>query len=164
MDDDQSDQYSRAPEVEDLKALCLALNQHAVDYILIGGFAVILHGYVRSTKDIDLLVDPSPENVRRIKKALAYLPDNAVALIDDDDVQNYTVVRIGDEIVIDLLARACNIDYHAAKSEVSQMDLDGVRVPVANKQVLIRMKDTIRPSDHSDRAFLQRSLDNESGE
>jgi len=53
--DDQDDrEYSRAPELEDLLALCKALNAEGVRYVLIGGFAVILHGFVRGTKDIDL--------------------------------------------------------------------------------------------------------------
>jgi len=54
--DDQDDRgYSRAPELEDLLSLCTALNAEGVRYLLIGGFAVILHGFVRATKDIDLL-------------------------------------------------------------------------------------------------------------
>lgn len=162
MDDDQSDQYSRAPEIEDLKALCSSLNEHGVEYLLIGGFAVILHGYVRATKSIELLVTSTPENIRRIKKALAYLPDNAIALIDDRDVETYTVVRIGDEIVVDLLAKACGVDYSEAKDHREWITVEGVQIPVANKQILIRMKDTVRPSDQSDRQFLERSLRMES--
>lgn len=47
----------RAPELEDLVELCRRLNEADARYLLIGGFAVILHGFVRGTKDIDLLVD-----------------------------------------------------------------------------------------------------------
>ena len=47
-------------------ALCRALREAGVRYLLIGGFAVILHGFVRTTKDIDLLVDPSNDNVAAI--------------------------------------------------------------------------------------------------
>ena len=60
MDDQDDREYSRAPELEDLVALCKALNAEGVRYVLIGGFAVILHGFVRATKDIDLLIDASP--------------------------------------------------------------------------------------------------------
>ena len=56
MDDAADGVYSRAPELEDLLKLCAALNREAVRYLLIGGFAVILHGFVRGTKDIDLQV------------------------------------------------------------------------------------------------------------
>ena len=100
MDDQDDRGYSRAPELEDLLKLCKALNSERVRYVLIGGFAVILHGFVRATKDIDLLVDASAENIQRLKRAMSVLPDNAVAMIEDDEVQRYQVVRIADEIVV----------------------------------------------------------------
>jgi len=114
MDDTADRGYSRAPELEDLVAICRSLNKEGVRYLLIGGFAVILHGLVRTTKDIDLLIDPSEENIRRLKKALGTLPDNAVALLADDDVGKYRVVRVADEIVVDLMAEACGISYEEA--------------------------------------------------
>ena len=86
MDDAPDGVYSRAPELEDLLSLCKALNREEVRYVLIGGFAVILHGFVRGTKDIDLLLDPSQSNIQAVKRAMANLPDNAAALIADDEV------------------------------------------------------------------------------
>jgi len=114
--DGQDDRrYSRAPEFEDLVSLCKALNAENVRYVLIGGFAVILHGFVRATKDIDLLIDASAENIHRLKRAMAQLPDNAIALISDDEVEKYEVVRrIADEIVVDLMRSACGIRYDEA--------------------------------------------------
>ena len=91
MDDQDDREYSRAPELEDLLALCKALNAEHVRYVLIGGFAVILHGFVRATKDIDLLIDASIENIQRLKRAMAFLPDNAISLIADDEVEKYQV-------------------------------------------------------------------------
>lgn len=118
MDDSPNSQYARAPEFEDLIALCRSLNEQEVKYILIGGFAVVLHGFVRGTKDIDLLVDVSLPNIRKLKKAMATLPDNAIALIKDDEVEKYSVIRIADEFVVDLMAKACGIDYTEAVKEV----------------------------------------------
>lgn len=80
MDDQDDRGHSRAPELEDLLTLCKALNAEGVRYVLIGGFAVILHGFVRAMKDIDLLIDASVENVQRLKRAMAVLPDYAIAL------------------------------------------------------------------------------------
>lgn len=156
MDDAADRGYSRAPELEDLVAICRSLNKEGVRYLLIGGFAVILHGLVRTTKDIDLLVDPSEENIRRLKKALGTLPDNAVALIADDDVGKYRVVRVADEVVVDLMAEACGISYEEAfAAGVEHRQLSDVTIPIAKKEVLIRMKDTIRDSDKSDVGFLR---------
>src|SRR5262245_17319100 len=106
MDDSDDRTYSRAPEVEDLVALCRALNREGARYVLIGGFAVILHGFVRATKDVDFLVDASEANVQALKRALATLPDNAAALLADDEILRYQVVRVADEIVVDLLGSA----------------------------------------------------------
>jgi hypothetical protein len=156
MDDARDGVYSRAPELEDLLSLCAALNRERVRYVLIGGFAVILHGFVRGTKDVDLLVDPAESNVQALKRALAELPDNAVALIADDEIGKYQVVRIADEIVVDLMATACGVDYAAALAGgVDRLTIQGVEIPVAGKELLIRMKDTIRPSDAADVQFLR---------
>ncbi|HYN42071.1 MAG TPA: DUF6036 family nucleotidyltransferase [Thermoanaerobaculia bacterium] len=162
MDDTPDRGDSRAPEFEDLVGLCRSLGREKVRYVLIGGFAVILHGFVRTTKDIDLLVDPAPDNVRALKRALGTLPDNAIAAIDDDEVGKYKVVRIADEIVIDLLAEACGITYHEAmQGGVETKRLEDVDVPVAGKPLLIRMKQTIRDSDRTDVQFLRLRIEEE---
>lgn len=157
MDDPPVGQYSRAPELEDLIGLCRRLNEAGARYLLIGGFAVILHGFVRGTKDIDLLVDPSPDNIRAVKLALSALPDNAVADMADDEVERYAVVRVADEVVVDLMARACGIDFAEAERSggIQRFEIDGVELPVADKKLLLRMKDTVRPSDAMDADYLR---------
>jgi len=155
MDDTTDGAYSRAPEAQDVLDLCRSLNAEAARYVLIGGFAVVLHGFVRTTKDIDLLVDPSADNLQRIRRALSSLPDNAVALVCDDDVEHYGVVRVADEIVVDLMGSACDITYDEARSGIEVFTIGGVAIPVASKSLLIRMKDTLRPGDLMDRAYLE---------
>ena len=155
MDDQDDRGYSRAPELEDLVSLCKALNAENVRYVLIGGFAVILHGFVRATKDIDLLVDASAENVRRLKRAMAALPDNAIALIADDEVERYQVVRVADEIVVDLMQSACGIRYDEASKRIDTIMIHDVPIPVAGKELLIQTKQTVRPSDAADVQFLR---------
>ena len=162
MDDESDRAFSRAPELEDLLALCRALRTEGVRYLLIGGFAVILHGFVRTTKDIDLLVDPSDENVAAIKRALGTLPDNAVAEIADGDVRRHAVVRIADEIVVDLMASACGVTYDDATSQdVEERLVEDVVIPLAGKRLLIQMKDTVRDSDRMDVGFLRWRIEDE---
>jgi len=160
--DDQSDrEYSRTPQLPDLIKICKSLNEQGVKYLLIGGFAVILHGFIRGTKDIDFLVNSSEENIRKAKKALSILPDNAIALIMDDEVSKYGVVRVADEVVVDLMAKACGIDYEQAKEGIVWMEVEGIKIPVADKAWLIRMKDTIRPSDKMDVNYLLQVIEEE---
>ncbi|MDP9191306.1 MAG: hypothetical protein M3P06_06355 [Acidobacteriota bacterium] len=162
MDDQDDREYSRAPELEDLLNLCKALNAEGVRYVLIGGFAVILHGFVRATKDIDLLVDASVENIQRLKRAMAVLPDNAIALIADDEVEKYQVVRIADEIVVDLLRTACGVDYaRAADGGIEIRVVGDVPIPIGRKELLIETKQTVRPSDAMDVQFLRLRIEAE---
>ncbi|HEY2737505.1 MAG TPA: hypothetical protein VGK45_03815, partial [Thermoanaerobaculia bacterium] len=115
------------------------MNREGARYVLIGGFAVILHGFVRSTKDVDLLVDPSEENIQAVKRAMATLPDNAAALLADNEVLQYQVVRVADEIVVDLLASACGVTYsEASDSGIQIFKVHEVEIPVATKEILIR--------------------------
>ena len=155
MADADDGAYTRAPEPEDVVRICRSLNEAGARYLLIGGFAVVAHGAGRFTKDIDLLVDDSPENVARLKQGLRILADNAAAEISDSDVREFVVVRVADEVIVDLMGRACGIAYADAVTEVEQLDLGGVQVPVASPRLLIRTKDTKRPQDAIDRAFLE---------
>ncbi len=161
MDDQRNCEYSRVPQVQDVLKICKALNDQDVKYVLIGGFAVILHGFVRGTKDIDLLVDVSEENIQKVKRALSVLPDNAISLIRDNEVSQYQVVRIADEVIVDLMAKACGIDYEHAKEGIQWMEIENVKIPVADKKWLIKMKDTIRPHDKTDVDFLRRMIQKE---
>jgi len=61
---------SRAPRQKDLAALASELNRLGAEYIVIGGFAIILSGYARSTMDLDLVVATDPENEAQVYKAL----------------------------------------------------------------------------------------------
>ncbi|MCM2258706.1 MAG: nucleotidyltransferase family protein [Vicinamibacteria bacterium] len=151
---EDDDAYARAPEPEDVVRVCRALEAAGARYLLIGGFAVIAHGAGRFTKDIDLLVDDAPENVARVKRALAVLEDNAAADVEDDDVARHVVVRVIDEVIVDLMGRACGLDYAAASADAETIERDGVSIRVASPATLIRTKDTPRPQDAIDRAFL----------
>ena len=164
MDDAHDGPYAREPQIEDLVRICQALNDAGARYILIGGFAVIAHGGVRTTKDIDLLIDPSVENVARVKQGLRILEDRAVDQVAETDVARYTVVRVADEVVIDLMALACGIDYNDAAKDVARLTISGVTIPVASLATLIRTKNTVRPSDAADRRYLEEMLRAERGD
>lgn len=125
---------------------------------MVGGFAVIQHGLLRATEDIDLLVESSPENQAKVKKALEILPDKAVRELGDDDLRNWVVVRVADEIMVDLMLFACGIDYAEASAEIETVEIDGVPIPFASPRLLLRMKQTHRDKDEIDRKFLEDKL------
>jgi hypothetical protein len=155
VDDPDDGADARAPEPEDVVRICQALNAAGARYVLIGGFAVIAHGAGRFTRDIDLLVDDAPENIGRVKEALGVLADGAAAEVADTDVRDYAVVRVADEVTVDLMGRACGLGYDDAIADAEDLDLGGVVAKVASPQTLIRTKNTRRPQDAIDRAFLE---------
>ena len=156
MDAGEDREYSRQPRPEDLVKICAALNAEGARYILIGGFAVIARGLERPTKDIDFLIDSAPDNIERIKRALAILPDNAAREVQADEIERYDVIRIADEVVIDLMTTACGVTWEEADRDSEILDLDGVEIPIAGLETLIRTKQTVRPHDAADREFLER--------
>jgi len=157
--DDGPAPEARPPGVADLVSLCRALNREGAKYIVIGGMAIIQSGFVRATEDIDLLVDTAPDNVQRLRRALADLPDRAVRDMADSDLDRYVVVRVADEIVVDLMKAACGITFDEGKDLVEIVTIDGVAIPFATPALLWRTKQTVRDKDRLDRAFLASLLD-----
>jgi hypothetical protein len=155
-DDDAPD--ARPPRLSDLVSLCRRLNDEAARYVVIGGMAIIQAGFVRATEDVDLLVDAAPDNVASLRRALRSLPDRAVDDMADGDLDTYVVVRVADEIVVDLMKAACGVEYADAAGMVDVITIDGVPIPFASPRLLWRTKQTFRDKDRLDRAFLQSML------
>jgi hypothetical protein len=140
-----------------------ALNAESVAYVLFGGQAVNAHGILRYTGDIDVFVDPTPENVARLRHALRRVWDDP----DIDEIRaedlagDYAVVRYGtpDDFVIDLTSRiGAAFGFHDLESQV--LVVAGVAARVATPRTLYRMKkDTVRPQDRADAAALRRKFD-----
>jgi len=149
---------SRPPTLKDLLKLCKELNEHGAKYIVIGGMAIIQAGFVRATEDIDLLVEASQENQKRILEALMVLPDQAVREVKPEDLDKYLVVKVADEIVVDLMKKACGIDFDHASSKVDWVTLENVRIPFANVELLWELKQTKREKDSLDLEFLKERL------
>ena len=76
--DDNAPLEPRLPTTDDLLLLCRRLNEAGAKYLVLGGFAIIQHGFARATEDIDLLIETSPENFAKVKAAMMGLPDGAV--------------------------------------------------------------------------------------
>ena len=149
---------SRDPEPSDLVKICKALNEQGAKYVVIGGMAMVLHGFNRGTEDIDLLVDKVASNISLLKKALSILPDNAIQDVRESDVEKYEVVRVADEVVVDLMGSACGIDFKSAESQIEWHELEGVKIPFASAELMLKTKQTLREKDEIDRLYLKRIL------
>ena len=157
---DDAELEPRPPEEGDLVALCRQLNALGARYLVCGGFAIIHAGYMRTTGDIDLLVDMALENEAKVFQALEIFPDKAVRELDPGDVAKYLVCRVADEVLVDLMGSAAGIEYAEAARDVVVREVDGVAIPFASPLLLWRMKrHTHRVKDAPDLLFLRQLLE-----
>jgi hypothetical protein len=152
QNDSGGEAYSRIPTPDDLTKICRSLEENNVKYVLVGGWAMAFHGAVRATVDIDLLVDPSPENVLKLKGALSILEDNQIANLELDDIKNLVVVRVADEVVVDLMGRIG--DVNASNAGIEIIEYNGVKIRVANLETMIKTKQGLRLKDQNDLLYL----------
>ena len=87
-----------------LVRVCSLLNGENARYLVVGGQAVILHGIVRTTEDVDILIEATEENCRRVLSALAQLEDGAARELSPRDLLENVVVKIADEVEVDTCA------------------------------------------------------------
>jgi len=146
-----------------LVALFAAMAAEGVDYVLVGGVAVNLHGIVRATEDADLFVRPDEDNVARLRRALHRVTgDREVDDIRAEDLAGaYPVVRYvssDGRLTVDILSRLGE-RFAYDDLEVEVVPLAGVDVRVASPATLWRMKrGTVRAVDAEDAARLQEAF------
>ena len=158
MDREPNQGLTRVPDENDLVKLARELNRLGVAYLVIGGFAINRLGLVRATDDLDLLIARDAANQALVKKALEILPDKAVRELAKDDLAQWIVVRVNDDITVDLMTEACGIDYEAARDGIELVDMAGVIIPFAGAELMLKMKQGARAKDAEDRSFLQQLL------
>jgi hypothetical protein len=132
-----------------------------VEYILIGGFAVILHGLPRLTQDIDILIKNDEKNIDKLRNALySIFKDDSIGEITIEELSKYSVIRYGtpNGFYIDILVMVGKgknyemVDFETIK-------INNVSVNVATIESLYDLKrDTIRPEDKKDAIFLKELL------
>jgi len=145
-----------APDSSRLVTVCRLLNDAGVRYVVVGGFALALHGAVRATKDVDILIEPTLANARRALEALGGLPFGIARELDPADVVAKPLTIVGDDPRVDLLTLAWSVRYADAAPGVRTTEIDGVWIPFADLDTLIRSKQTGRLQDQADVETLER--------
>jgi hypothetical protein len=105
------------------------LNSTGVEYLLVGGYAVGIHGYIRATNDLDIWVNSTPENARRVQTALR---DFGFAAAEADlFVTPGNVVRMGvPPLRLEILTSASGVAFDSCYAEREVVNIDGLMVPV----------------------------------
>ena len=118
------------------------LNKHDVDYLLIGGVAVNLHGYHRSTGDFDVLIGPSAENKQKLIAAINEFGYNTQDYQERevDEVTMFTLGKRSEEGHIELTNRIAGITFHEAFRRVQIREVEGIPVKFFHYDDLIKSK------------------------
>ena len=146
--------------VENHQLLLKALNEHQVSYILVGGYAVIYHGYRRTTGDMDLWFEPTNENKIRLLEALKTFDfyEEDLEYISSLDFKKHLAFNFWEEPErVDCLTYISNVSFHDANTLKIIADIEGVLVPVIHYKHLVLSKiSSDRLKDKSDIEELQK--------
>ena len=122
---------------QDFKEFFELLNSEKVEYLLVGGYAVGLHGYMRATGDIDAWVNPTPENATRVVRALRRFGFSAGSLAEDAFASPQKIFQIGvPPIRIDILTSVSGLGFDGSYKNRRAADLDGVEVQLISLEDL----------------------------
>jgi len=135
-----------------MKDLLRLFNRHGVDYAVCGGFAVAHHGFVRMTLDLDLLLDPEPDNAHRAFDALVAFGFGNAGVTAEDLTNPDTAVTLGEQPnQIDLLTRMSSDSTADVIRNAVASEIEGIPVRVVSKADLLRAKrEANRPKDRID--------------
>lgn len=142
---------------DNMRRVLEAFNQHEVQYLLVGGLAVLVYGYGRTTHDLDLWVAPTIENGRRVLAA-AEAAGHGVADLRGYDFQKALNFHLGvGSSYVDVLTQVKEVSFAEAKAEAVLVTIEDVEVPCIHFNHLIRIKEaTGRPQDVADAAQLRK--------
>jgi hypothetical protein len=151
----------RQPSKEDLIELVLSLANSGVEYIVIGGAAMALHGFPRMTKDIDLLLPIDSENNKRLLKALEAVSDSlkggeALGKLRPEWMNKGFSTSLEADISVDLLYVAADCSFEDLRGHIKIVIFNGVPITTLDVDGMLLSKKTTREDDIPDRIKLGR--------
>lgn len=141
-----------------LLRICSLLNESEAEYIVAGAWAMILNSVVRATEDVDILVADTRDNFKKIIAALSKLEDGAAAELSPTDFEDNVVIKIADEVEVDVSTRAWKVSYAEAIKNACLVEIEGINIPYLSLHDLVRSKETSREQDRADVERLKRLL------
>jgi len=142
---------------QDFKECIQLLNEHRVRYLVVGGYAVAIHGYPRYTKNIHILIEPEEKNAERLLDALSDYGFGSLGLTKDDFLEKDQIIQLGyPPARIDFLTRLEGVTFQECYEKKYIIEIDGIPVTVINPEHLkTNKKATGRPQDLADVDNLQ---------
>jgi len=143
---------------EDYKEILCVLSKNKARYLVIGAYAMGAYGYVRATGDFDIWVEPSPENSKKIYKALKEFGAPLHQVTPDTFAVEGVVFQIGvAPRRIDIVTGIDGVFFKKAYTSREEFKIEGIKIPFLSKSDLIKNKKaTGREKDKLDAKVLRR--------
>jgi hypothetical protein len=136
------------------------LNNNDVKYIMVGGFATILHGFSRNTNDIDLWLDDTKTNRKNLRKTFSELGYGDYESIETMDFVPGWTTFYAAGVVLDIMTKMKgleNLSFDLCFKAASMADVEGVKIPFLHINHLIENKKAVnRPKDQIDVQELEK--------
>lgn len=130
--------------------VCKLLNDEGARYLVVGGIACNLHGLIRATKDIDILIPRDVANTEKVLHALGHLTFGISRELEAETVTKKPFTIIGDTPRVDILTVAKRTRYEDATKTALKTTIDNIAIPYVDYETLKRTKDTDRLQDKAD--------------
>ena len=145
------------PSNQDFKELFNIFNGENVEYLVVGAYAVVFYTKPRYTKDLDIWVNPTPDNARRVYKSLKRFGAPLIKVRSESFTDEDLIYQIGIEPnLIDIIMSIAGVVFSSAWDSRISSTYDGVPIYILSKEDLIKTKKaTGRPQDLLDVEFLQ---------
>lgn len=149
-----------APSFDDFDRIVASLNKHKVDFMIIGGLAVVYHGHVRNTKDLDLFIRRTEENAKRTVAALQEVgfgsPEMTPEVFTDDNG-----ISLGTRpLQVDIMSNLRGVDFDEAWSrrESGRFNMETVNY-ISREDLIVNKRAAGRPLDLDDARELEKGRD-----
>ena len=117
------------------------LNKAGVDYILVGGWAVNMYGYIRATVDLDIWILADPENAKKVYRAVAEFGAPVSEMKPEEFAEYGMIFQIGvAPCRVDIISKISGVSYADAVTRAVPKTIDGVNVRIISLEDLIANK------------------------
>ena len=149
----------------DYRDMVECLLREGVDFMLVGGYAVALHGWPRTTFDIDFWIMANPENAKAVMRSITSFGAPLMGLTEADFHRPGMVFQIGTEPQrIDIISAVDGLDYADASLRAVTMNVDGLEIKVVSlDDLIVNKRASGRPKDIADAVMLEKLKERENG-
>ncbi|MFN2508405.1 MAG: DUF6036 family nucleotidyltransferase [Chthoniobacterales bacterium] len=145
---------------ETFESLLVKLSRTSVDYLVAGGVAVCLNGFVRTTDDIDILIDAWPANVERLLAALATFGQGFARELSPEDFSlEEGAVRLNDDFTVDIFTLMRSRTFADFEAKAGSLKIENVVIRYLAPESLIELKSlSTREKDRLDVVALRQIM------